>query len=82
MAPMFPRSVLECTLFCFKARRKRLERERSVERNARRSRKKNHEKKREGEGLKKITSLTSSYGITGGNNSKKVSYGSVHSNNR
>ena len=53
MAPMFPRSVLECTLFCFKARRKRLERERSVERNARRSLKKITIKKREGEGLKK-----------------------------
>ena len=57
MAPMFPRSVLdrglECALFCCNARRKRLERERSVERNARRSRKKNHEKKREGEGVEK-----------------------------
>ena len=87
MAPMFPRSVLDreaLTVLCSVVKHagsgqsaKEVQRETQdvvV--------KKNHDKKKGRGRYKKITSLTSSYGITGGNNSKKVSYGSVHSNNR
>ena len=86
MAPMFPRSVLDreaLNVLCSVV--KHAGSGQSAKEVQRETRdvvvKKITIKKGRGR-YKKITSLTSSYGITGGNNSKKVSYGSVHSNNR
>ena len=86
MAPMFPRSVLDreaLTVLCSDVKHAGSgQKAKEVQRETRDVVVKKITIKKGRRRYKKITSLTSSYGITGGNNSKKVSYGSVHSNNR